>query len=158
MTKIYKNPTHTNRYLNFNSAHSMSQKKGLGKCLLKRAQSQLNSKRTNETLETSTIMEALKNNDYSKWFLKRTVNSLKRKTNSSLANSKEIKTHIVLPYVSRYFEALSKILRNAGILVCSQGCGSGYFSTASDSASASTPIASASTASASTNKKRENNR
>ena len=156
MTKIYKNTTHTNRYLNFNSAHSMSQKKGLEKCLLKRAQSQLNSKRTNETLKTSKIMEALKNNDYSKWFLKRTVNSLKRKTNSSLANSKEIKTHIVLPYVSRYFEALSKILRNAGILVCSQGCGSGYFSTASGSAS--TPIASASTASASTNKKRENDR
>ena len=40
MTKIYKKPTHTNRYLNFNSAHSMSQKQGLVKCLLKRAQSQ----------------------------------------------------------------------------------------------------------------------
>ena len=31
MTKIYKKPTHTNRYLNFNSAHSMSQKQGLVK-------------------------------------------------------------------------------------------------------------------------------
>ena len=88
MTKIYKKPTHTNRYLNFNSAHSMSQKQGLVKCLLKRAQSQLNSKRANKTLETSKIMEALKKNDYPKWFLKRTVKSLKRKTNSSLANNK----------------------------------------------------------------------
>ena len=60
MTKIYKKPTHTNRYLNFNSAHSMSQKQGLVKCLLKRAQSQLNSKRANKTLEISKIMEALK--------------------------------------------------------------------------------------------------
>ena len=120
MTKIYKKPTHTNRYLNFNSAHSMSQKQGLVKCLLKKAQSQLNSKRANKTLETSKIMEALKNIDYPHWFLKRTVDSLKRKTNSSLANNKEIKTRVVLPYVPRYFEALSKILKNVGILVCSK--------------------------------------
>ena len=50
MTKIYKKPMHTNRYLNFNSAHSMSQKQGLVKCLLKRAQSQLNSKRANKNI------------------------------------------------------------------------------------------------------------
>ena len=117
MTKIYKKPTHTNRYLNFNSAHSMSQKQGLVKCLLKRDQSQLNFKRTNKTLETSKIMEALKKKDYPKWFLKRTVKSLKRKTNSSLADNKEIKTRVVVPYVPRYFETLPKILRNVGILV-----------------------------------------
>ena len=98
----------------------MSQKQGLVKCLLKRAQSQLNSKRTNKTLETSKFMEALKKNDYPKWFLKRTVKSLKRKTNSSLADNKEIKTCVVLPYVPRYFEALSKILRNVGIFVGSK--------------------------------------
>ena len=97
----------------------MSHKQGLAKCLLKRAQSQLNSKLANKTLETSKIMETLKKNDYPKWFLKRTVKSLKGKTNSSLANNKEIKTRIVLPYVPRYFGALSKILRNVGILVCS---------------------------------------
>ena len=97
----------------------MSQKQGLVKCLLKRAQSQLNFKQVNKTLETSKIMEALKKNDYRKWFLKRTVKSLKRKTNS-LANNREIKTRIVLLYVPRYFESLSKILRNVGILVCSK--------------------------------------
>ena len=64
--------------------------------------------------------ESFKKNGYSKWFLKRTVKSLKRKTNSSLTNNREIKTGIVLPYVPRYFEALSKILRNVGILVCNK--------------------------------------
>ena len=78
-------PTSANRYLNFNSAHSMSQQQGLVKSLLKIAQSQLNSQQANKILETSKIMEALKKNDYLKWFLKRTVKSLKRKTNSSLA-------------------------------------------------------------------------
>ena len=73
--------------------------------------------RFEQTLETSKIMEALKKNDYPKWFLKRTVRSLKTKTNLSLADKKEIKTRVVLPYVPRYFEALSKILRNVGILV-----------------------------------------
>ena len=57
----------------------------------KRAQSQLNSKRANKTLETLKIMEALKKNDYSKWFLKRTVKSLKRKTNSSLPITRKLK-------------------------------------------------------------------
>ena len=37
-----------------------------------------------------------------------------------LANKKEIKTRIMLPYAPRYFEALSKILRNVGILVFSK--------------------------------------
>ena len=98
----------------------MSQKQELVKCLLKRAQSQLNSKRENKTLASSKIIEALKKNDYPKWFLKRTVKSLKRKTNSSLANNKKIKTRIVLPYVPRCFEALSNILRYVRILVCSK--------------------------------------
>ena len=119
MIKIYKKPTHTNRYLIFNSAHSMSQKQGV-KCLLKRAQSQLNSTQANKTLETSKILEALKKNDYRKWSLKCTVKSLKTKTNLSLADENEIKTRVVLPYVPRYFEALSKILRNVGILVSSK--------------------------------------
>ena len=101
MTKIYEKLTHTNRYLNFYSAHSMSQKQGLVKCLLKRAQSQLNSKRTNKTLKTSKIMEALKKNVYSKWFLKRTVKSLKRKTNSWSANNKEFK-HVLCCLIFPY--------------------------------------------------------
>ena len=75
----------------------MSQKQGLVKCLLKRAQSRLNSKRASKTLETSKIMEALKKNDCPKWFQKRTVKSLKRKTNLSLADNKKIKTCVVLP-------------------------------------------------------------
>ena len=93
MTKvyIYKKPTHTNRYLNFYSVHSTSQKQGLIKCFLKRVQSELNSKQANKIFETSKIMEALKKNDYSKWFLKRTFKSLKRKTNSLLAITGKLK-------------------------------------------------------------------
>ena len=40
--------------------------------------------------------------------------------NLSFADNKEIKTRVVLPYVPRYFEALSKILRKVGILVSSK--------------------------------------
>ena len=45
---------------------------------------------------------------------------LKTKANLSFADNKEIKTRVVLSYVARYFEALSKILRNVGILVSSK--------------------------------------
>ena len=40
-TKAYKKPTHTTRYLNFNSSHDFSQKVGLVKTLLLRATSKL---------------------------------------------------------------------------------------------------------------------
>ena len=70
-------------------------------CFVKKSSITINSKWANKTLETSKIMEALKKNDYPKWFLKRTVRSLKTKTNLSLADKKEIKTRIVLPYVPR---------------------------------------------------------
>ena len=58
-------------------------------------------------------------------FFIRTNNLIKEstseaKTSSLLANNREIKTPIVLPYAPRYFEALSKILRNVEILVCSK--------------------------------------
>ena len=66
------------------------------------------------------VLKGLKKNDYPKWFLNRTVISLKRKTNSLLADNREIKTRVVLSYVPRYFEALLKILRNVRILVCSK--------------------------------------
>ena len=78
MIRIYKKPAHTNRYLHFNSAHSRSQKQGLVKCLLERAQSQF-SKQANKTLETSKVMKVFKKNDYPKWILKRPVKSLKKK-------------------------------------------------------------------------------
>ena len=71
-------------------------------------------------IHKASIFKALKKNDYAKWFLKCTVKSLKTKANLSFADNKAIKTRIVLPYVPRYFEALSKILRNVGILVGSK--------------------------------------
>ena len=98
MTRIYKKPTHTNRYQNFNSAHSISQNQELLECLLERAQSQLNSKQENKTLETSKIMEALKKNDYPKWFLKSTVKSLKTKTNHRQQITGKLK-HVLLCFV-----------------------------------------------------------
>ena len=40
-TKAYRKPTHTTRYLNFNSCHNFSQKVGLVKTLLFQANSKL---------------------------------------------------------------------------------------------------------------------
>ena len=39
-------------------------------------------------------METLKKNDYSKWSLKRTVKSWKKKTNLSLTNNRDIILHL----------------------------------------------------------------
>ena len=71
-------------------------------------------------IHKASIFKALKKNDYPKWFLKCRVKSLKTKANLSFADNKAIKTRIALPYVPRYFEALSKILRNVGVLVGSR--------------------------------------
>ena len=63
-TTLYQKPTHTNRFLNYNSQHSVSQKRGLIYTLLNRINSKLITKKKDKTIEMKNLMEALRHNNY----------------------------------------------------------------------------------------------
>ena len=58
-TKAYRKPTHTTRYLNFNSCHNFSQKVGLVETLLFRANSKLITNYRDKTNEVKFVCNAL---------------------------------------------------------------------------------------------------
>ena len=68
-TKAYRKPTHTARYLNFNSCHNFSQKVGLVKTLLFWANSKLITNYRDKTNEVKFVCNALRENDYPDWLL-----------------------------------------------------------------------------------------
>ena len=68
-TKAYKKPTHTTRYLNFNSYHNFSQKFGLIKILLFQATFKLITNYRDKTNEVKSVCNSLRDNDYPDWLL-----------------------------------------------------------------------------------------
>ena len=63
-TKLDLKPTHTNRFLDFNSQHSLSQKRGIIFTLSHRINSKLITKKTDKSIEMKMLIETLKKNDY----------------------------------------------------------------------------------------------
>ena len=59
-TKLYQKPTHPNRFLNFNSQHSLRQKRGIISTLSHRINSKLITKKTDKSIEIKKLIETLK--------------------------------------------------------------------------------------------------
>ena len=72
-TKLYQKPTHPNRFLNFNSQHSLRQKRGIISTLSHRINSKLITKKTDKSIEIKKLIETLKKNDYPEWFVRQTL-------------------------------------------------------------------------------------
>ena len=78
-TKAYRKPTHTTRYLNFNSCHNFCQKVGLVKTLLFRAKSKLITNYRDKINEVKFVCNALRDNDYPDWLLNKMKKEIKHK-------------------------------------------------------------------------------
>ena len=76
-TKVHRKPTHTNRYLNYHSAHSNEQKQGVVINLYNRAQS-LTTKSTDWKKEKSFLSYMLAENDYPNWFIQKALKKKER--------------------------------------------------------------------------------
>ena len=59
-TKLYEKPTYTNRFLNFNSQHLLSQKRGIIFTLSHRINSKVITKKTDKSIEIKKLIETLK--------------------------------------------------------------------------------------------------
>ena len=117
-TKVHRKTTHTNRYLNYQSAHSIEQKQRVVMNLYNRAQS-LITKSTDWKKEKSFLSHMLTENDYPKWFIQK---ALKKKAQAQ-AKLQEEKRHIglvILPFIPGITERLKRLLKNHQIKVATK--------------------------------------
>ena len=111
---VYRKPTHTDCYLDFNSHHSMCHKRSVVSTLLRihRAQNIPYSTQKGKREETKQVKAVLRDNNYPSSF----VNSCKRSL-SKLPTDLRSNGFVMLPYVQDMSERIGRILRQQQIKV-----------------------------------------
>ena len=107
----YRKPTHTDRYLDFNSHHPMRHKRSVVSTLLRRAQN-IPLIQMGKSEETKRVKAVLRDNNYPCSF----INSCERSL-SKLPTDLPSNGFVVLPYVQGNSERVSRILRQQQIEV-----------------------------------------
>jgi len=101
-TSVYRKPTHSNRYLNFNSYHSLENKKSVIRTLINRAFTHISNPEI-LNIELEFITNILKNNNYPNNIIKSIEKQIHKKYNNS--NNKDEKVDldyskiISIPYI-----------------------------------------------------------
>ena len=113
-TIVFRKPTHTDKYLAFDSHHPICHKKV---CNLRRADC-LPSSLDSKTEERKYVSNVLKENGYTKTFLR---NCQKPVTNSNALNGREPATGFaVIPYIQSVTEPIKRILNSHNVKVAQQ--------------------------------------
>ncbi|CAH3166414.1 unnamed protein product, partial [Pocillopora meandrina] len=113
-TSVYRKPTHTDKYLAFDSHHPICHKKSVAKTLLRRADC-LPSSLDSKAEERKYVSNVLKANGYIKTFLR---NCQKPVTNSNALDEREPATGFaVIPYIQGVTEPIKRILNSHNVKV-----------------------------------------
>ena len=113
-TSVYRKPTHTDKYLAFDSHHPICHKKSVAKTLLRRADC-LPSSLDSKAEERKYVSNVLKANGYTKTFLR---NCQKPVTNSNALDEREPATGFaVIPYIQDVTEPIKRILNSHNVKV-----------------------------------------
>ena len=113
-TKVYRKPTHTDQYLNWNSNHHLQHKRSVVRSLLRRADKIVTSEE-DKKVEKQHISRVLAANGYQKWAL--TLPPPKKQRTEPTENrapSAEKKHPVALPYVQGVSEKLHRIFTKHG--------------------------------------------
>ena len=108
--KVHRKPTHTNRYLNYHSAHSNEQKQGVVINLYNRAQS-LITKSTDWKKEKSFLCHMLTENDYPNWFIQKALKKRKAQAQVKLQEEERHIGLVILPFIPGITERLKRLLK-----------------------------------------------
>ena len=109
--KVYRKPTHTDRYLHYNSFHHPSIKNSVCKTLINRAKTICEVSNIDDELEH--LRNVLKMNGYPRHFIDNAM-----KTPQSIHQKIEYQSSVCLPYIGPASHKIERILRNeAGIKV-----------------------------------------
>ena len=118
-TKVYRKPTHTNQYLQWDSHHAISNKYSVISSLLQRAKDICSNKDILEE-EQMQIQRALTTCKYPAWAINRmkVKTSTPRNNNNSNKDNKSIcKSYITVPYNEGLSETFKNICKRYGIQV-----------------------------------------
>ena len=112
---------HTNRFLNFNSQHSLSQMREIISTLSHRINSKLITKKTDKSIEIKKLIETLKKNDYLEWFVRQTLHRTNKKWNDHIKEASfSSNESVVLPYLVGSTEKFTRIFKAFNIKVCTK--------------------------------------
>ena len=120
---VYRKPTHTDKYLDYNSLHPSQHKRTVVNTLLHRAQV-IPSTNAERSKERRHVIKVLRDSNYALSFIRSCMsyhNSLRRDSTStnvsSSASTSSTSLFVVLPYVRGVSERISRVLRNNGVKV-----------------------------------------
>ncbi len=114
-TSVHRKSTHTDRYISYQSNHAPHVKKGIVKCLVRRAYN-LSSESSLKN-EIDHVRSVLSMNGYPRSIVDKVKHELKRKkkqVDTTTLNEDPVATAII-PYVSTMSERIRKILWDYGI-------------------------------------------
>ena len=117
---VYRKPTHTDKYLDYNSHHPSQHKRSVVNTLLQRAQ-EIPSTNAERSRERKHVIKVLRDNNYPLSFIRscKSFHNLSRhdsSTNgSSSASTPSASPFVVLPYVRGVSEKISRVLRNNSV-------------------------------------------
>ena len=115
-TDVYRKPTHTDKYLSYDSHHPVSHKRSVAKTLLQRAES-LPSNSDSQANEREYVLNILGENDYPKRFLNDCMRSPVCRNQNNSEGEISAKGYAIVPYIQGVTEPIKRILSNCNIKV-----------------------------------------
>ena len=112
---VYRKPTHTDQYLNFDSKHHLQHKRSVVRTLIKRANCMV-SKPEQKDAEVRHVKSALKANGYKEWSFQIPPSKNKSDTSHNTTGG-QARTSVGLPYIRGTSEKLAKIFKIHGYWV-----------------------------------------
>ena len=115
-TVVYRKPTHTDKYLSFNSHHPRTHKKSVVTTLFQRAENLTSNNDAREN-ECQYVTNVLKENNYPKSFLYDCLRPPTLTDCNSPEGDSAAKGFAIVPYIQRIAEPIRRVLNNCGIKV-----------------------------------------
>ncbi len=113
--QVYRKPTHTDQYLNFNSHHPLEHKLSVVRTLLYRADTVVTDPKDKEE-EISHVKEVLHESGYKDWTLFRARPKVDQgKLADKRQDSQKNNGFVTLPYVEGFSERLRRAFNAAGV-------------------------------------------
>ena len=114
---IYRKPTHTDKYLNFNSYNPTQHKNSVIRTLIHRADTLCDAENKQEEMDH--ICNVLKNNQYPKKSIDQVIKKVRDDSDTSVSGSLPT-SYVSIPYVAGTSERISRIFRKYDINVAHQ--------------------------------------